>query len=571
MASRSCGGQKHCTLHCICPRLSESLCHFQFFELINLVGVMSEGRSARIHIGVDGMRKLTWYLNRACSLIVLCLIFIPSASPSQEESNSATYRPAFHFSPERNWINDPAGLVFDGSQYQLFAQYNPYGDVWGHMSWGHSVSTDLLSWRELPVALSEENGVAIFTGSAVVDAKNTSGFGENGNAPLVAIYTGNSTRLQTQNLAYSNDGGRSWTKYGGNPVLDLHESDFRDPMVFWHEPTKRWIMVASLALQHKVLFFSSPDLRRWTKLSEFGPAGANGAPNWECPNFFELPVANAAGQKKWVLELGIGDNGPAGGSATQYFVGDFDGTKFVDANPLNQTLWVDYGSDFYAAQTWSNIPSTDGRRLAIAWMDNWKYADKLPTSPWRGQLTSPRELGLIKTPVGIRLTQTPAMELERLRGDHVQLHNASWADLQALLARRDWPDTLEIDAELELKGSQDFGFTLRKGASYGTRVGYDSRWSDVYIDRSHSGDLIVGPSFAARHEAPIAADKTRIRMHILLDRSSVELFAQDGLLTITDLIYPRPSDRGLDVYADGNPPVVISLDIWTLHPSTRQY
>lgn len=506
----------------------------------------------------------------ACTYAVLAVSLVSISLQAQEQSNATLYRPAYHFSPEKNWINDPAGLVFDGSEYHLFNQYNPFGDQWGHMSWSHSASNDLLSWRELPIALTEENGVAIFTGSAVVDAKNTSGFGENGQAPLVAIYTGNSTRLQTQNLAYSNDGGRSWTKYGGNPVLDLHESDFRDPMVFWHEPTKRWIMVASLALQHKVLFFSSPDLKRWTKLSEFGPAGANGAPNWECPNLFELPVANAAGQKKWVLELGIGDNGPAGGSATQYFVGDFDGTTFIDANPLNQTLWVDYGSDFYAAQTWSHIPKADGRRIAIAWMDNWKYADKLPTSPWHGQLTSPRELGLMKTSDGIRLTQTPVKELERLRGEHVQLHNASWADLQALLAKRDWPDTFEIDAEFGLKGSQEFGFILRKGASYGTRVGYESRWSDVYIDRTHSGDLIVGPTFAAHHEAPVAASTGRIRMHILLDRSSVELFAQNGLVTITDLIYPRPSDRALAVYADSTPPAVISLDIWTLKPSTSQ-
>lgn len=516
------------------------------------------------------MRKLTRYFKDACSLVVLCLIFVPSPAPSQEQSNAAIYRPAFHFSPEKNWINDPAGLVFDGSEYHLFTQYNPFGDRWGHMSWGHAVSNDLVSWRELPVALKEENGVAIFTGSAVLDAANTSGFGKGGIAPLVAIYTGNSAGLQTQNIAYSVDRGRTWTKYAGNPVIDLHESDFRDPMVFWHEPTRRWVMVVSLALNHKVLFFSSPDLKSWTRLGDFGTAGANAAPNWECPNLFQLPVANGAGEKKWVLELGIGDNGPAGGSATQYFIGDFDGTKFVDDNPLNQTLWVDYGSDFYAAQSWSNIPKSDGRRILIAWMDNWKYADKLPTSPWRGQLTSPRELGLLKTPDGIRLTQVPVKELQAARDEHVQLRNASWADAQALLARRDWHDTLEIEAELQLKGSQDFGFILRKGPSYGTRVGYESQWSDVYIDRTHSGDLIVGPTFATKHEAPIALRNGRIRMHILLDRSSVELFAENGLVTITDLIYPRPGDRALGVYANGNPPSVISLDVWTLKPSTTQ-
>jgi fructan beta-fructosidase len=518
-------------------------------------------------------RLKAWFLITACA----CAVFSCASSSvsvtagAQEQPNAIPYRPAFHFSPEKNWINDPAGLVFDGSEYHLFNQYNPFGDQWGHMSWSHAVSKDLFSWQELPVALRDENGIGIFTGSAVLDAGNTSGFGRNGIAPLVAIYTGNSPGLQTQNIAYSNDEGRTWTRYGGNPVVDLHESDFRDPMVFWHEPTKRWVMVVSLALKHKVLFFSSPDLKTWTRLGEFGPAGANGAPNWECPNLFQLPVANTAGMKKWVLALGIGDNGPAGGSATQYFVGDFDGTQFVDDNPPNQTLWVDYGSDFYAAQTWSNIPASDGRRIAIAWMDNWKYADKLPTSPWRGQATIPRTLGLLRTNEGIRLTQAPVKELEALRDEHFQLRRASWEDARALLSRRDWPETIEIDAELQLNSSPEFGFVLRKGDSYGTRVGYDATWSDVYVDRIHSGDVVIGPTFAARHEAPIAIQGGRIRLHILLDRSSVELFADDGLAAITDLIYPRAVDRGLGVYATGKPPSVIALDVWTLKGRTGQH
>ena len=518
-------------------------------------------------------RLRAWFLITVC---VCVLSFCSSSSltvaaNAQDQPNAMLYRPAFHFNPEKNWINDPAGLVFDGSEYHLFNQYNPFGDQWGHMSWSHAVSKDLVSWQELAVALKEENGIGIFTGSAVLDAGNTSGFGRNGIAPLVAVYTGNSPGLQTQNVAYSIDHGRTWTRYAGNPVLDLHESDFRDPMVFWYEPAKHWVMVASLALKHKVLFFSSTDLKAWTKAGEFGPAGANAAPNWECPNLFELPVANVKGQKKWVLVVGIGDNGPSGGSATQYFVGEFDGTKFVDDNPPTQTLWVDYGSDFYAAQTWSNVPASDGRRIAIAWMDNWKYADKLPTSPWRGQTTIPRTLGLLRTKEGIRLTQVPVKELKALRDEHAQLRNASWEDAQALLSRRDWPETIEIDAELQLNGSQEFGFVLRKSDSYGTRVGYDATWSDVYIDRIHSGDVVVGPTFAARHEAPIAIEGGRLRLHILLDRSSVELFADDGLVTITDLIYPRSLDKGLAVYARGKPPSVISMDIWTLKARTGQH
>lgn len=499
-----------------------------------------------------------------CAVLGVASITSSFAQDPLENPNSTLYRPAYHYSPSKNWINDPAGLVFDGTEYHLFNQYNPMGDQWGHMSWSHAVSEDLVSWREMSVALEEENGIGIFTGSSVLDSENTSGFRRNGTVPLVAIYTGNSIGRQTQNLAYSVDHGQTWAKFAGNPILDLKESDFRDPMVFWHQPTKRWVMVVSLALKHKVLFFSSPNLKEWTKLSEFGPAGANGPTNWECPNLFQLPVVNEAGKKKWVLQLGIGDNGQAGGSGTQYFVGEFDGTKFVDEYPLNQTLWVDYGSDFYASQTWSNLSIPDGRRVAIAWMDNWKYADKLPTSPWRGQLTFPRSLGLAKTPDGIRLVQSPIKELEALRDEHVALKNATWQDVHKLLSKREWPDTIEIDAEFSVNGSQEFGFILRKGTWYGTRVGYESKWSQVYVDRTHSGDLVVAPTFASRHDAPIRVENGRVRLHILLDRSSVELFANGGLATITDLIYPRQEDRGISVYSVGNDPSVMSLDIWTI-------
>ena len=259
-------------------------------------------------------RLRAWFLITACICAVSSCssICVSVAANAQEQPNPALYRPAFHFSPEKNWINDPAGLVFDGSEYHLFNQYNPFGDQWGHMSWSHAVSKDLVSWQELPVALNEENGIGLFTGSAVLDAGNTCGFGRNGIAPLVAVYTGNSPGLQTQNVAYSIDHGRTWTRYAGNPVLDLHESDFRDPMVFWYEPDKHWVMVASLALKHKVLFFSSPDLKAWTKVGEFGPAGANAAPNWECPNLFELPVVNVKGPEEM---------GARGGHRRQWLLG----------------------------------------------------------------------------------------------------------------------------------------------------------------------------------------------------------------------------------------------------------
>jgi fructan beta-fructosidase len=422
----------------------------------------------------------------------------------------------------------------------------------------------LTRWQELPVALAEEKGIMIFTGSAVIDLRNSSGFGRNGVPPMVAVYTGNSQGLQTQNLAYSNDRGRTWTKYPRNPVIDIHEAEFRDPMVFWHQPSQRWIMTVSLAKAHKIRFYASPDLKTWTPLSDFGPAGLQDVPNWECPNLFELPVAGSPGQSRWVLVVGVGDGAVSGGSGTQYFIGTFDGTKFVNENPPDRVLWMDRGADFYAPQSWSGVPPSDGRRILVAWMDNWKYAAKLPTSPWRGQMSYPRTAELEQTPDGIRLVQNPVREIESLRGEHFQLRNTSLVKSNAVLGRREWSDTMEIVAELQANGSQDAGIELRKGPAHGTRVGYDARKSVVYIDRTRSGALTIHPDFAARHEAPVKIDGGVVKLRILLDRCSVEVFAGGGGATLTDLIFPDKGDRGLSLYDMGSQASVVSLDAWNL-------
>ena len=494
----------------------------------------------------------------------LILIGKSSSQTLKQEISQQTeyYRPAFHFSPEKNWTNDPNGLVFFGSEYHLFYQYNPFGELWGHMSWGHAVSHDLVSWTQLPVALPEENGIMIFSGSAVVDWKNRSGFGKNGTPPLVAIYTGSRPGLQNQNLAYSTDSGRTWTKYSQNPVLDIHEAEFRDPMVFWYAPRSLWVMVVSMAKEHRIRFYSSADLKTWKLTGEFGPAGATHVPNWECPSLF--PLKDPKGRQKWVLIVGVGNGGPAKGSATQYFIGEFDGNKFVNDNPADRTLWVDLGADFYAAQTWSDIPKDDGRRIMLAWMNNWDYATKIPTTPWRGQMTFPRTLGLADTTDGLRLTQNPVREIESLRQDHVSLRNARWSDLEAFLVRQKWSSTLEIVAKLQLRGTREFAFELRKGTEHVTRAGYDAKGNVFYVDRTRSGNPLAATEFPARHEAPSPSRDGVIQLHILLDRSSVELFGNDGLVAITDLIFPDESDNGTGAYVDGDPPRIISLDMWTL-------
>jgi fructan beta-fructosidase len=261
----------------------------------------------------------------------------------QGQGNREPWRPQYHFSPRINWTNDPNGLVFFEGEYHLFYQYNPFGDTWGHMSWGHAVSTDLLHWTELPVAIPEADGIMIYTGSVVIDKANTSGFCIGGKPCMVAIYTGaqktSKPEIQQQSLAFSNDRGRTWTKYERNPVLNLNLSDFRDPNVFWSTQSKRWIMGVSLPNDHKVAFYASPDLKKWDRVGEFGPAGATGG-QWECPDLFEAMVDGDSSQKRWVLKVGLNPGGLQGGSGEQYFVGRFDGSRFINDNPPALTLWT---------------------------------------------------------------------------------------------------------------------------------------------------------------------------------------------------------------------------------------
>lgn len=474
------------------------------------------------------------------------------------------FRPQFHFSPPKNWMNDPNGLVYYRGEYHLFYQYNPFAESWGHMSWGHAISRDLVHWRSLPVALREFNGIMIFSGSAVVDWKNTSGFGAAGNPPLIAVFTGDGHGKQTQNIAYSTDRGRTWKRYQKNPVIDINERNFRDPKVFWYEPGNYWVMVVSLASQHKVRFYASSNLKEWRHLSDFGPAGAKDPPNWECPDLYRLPVRNQPGVSKWVLEVGIGDRAAAGGSGGQYFIGEFDGKKFTNDNPAEQVLWVDYGMDFYAAQTWSDIPSSDGRRIMLGWMDDWKYAGKVPTRPWRGQQSIPRAVTLKRLPEGIRMLQSPVAELQKLRVERFRAAAQNISGSLDLFAEQNLGETLEILAEFEPGSAPEFGLKVRKGASQETLVGYDVKRSQVFVDRSHSGLVSFSESFPGRHSAALRPENHRVRFHIFLDRCSVEVFANDGCAVITDLIFPDPAGQALEVYASGGAARLHSLDVWKL-------
>ena len=489
-------------------------------------------------------------------------LFTVIAAFAQPPAYDQPYRPQFHFSPRAHWTNDPNGLVYFDGEYHLFFQYNPFGDVWGHMSWGHAVSRDLLHWKELPVALPEADGIMVFTGSTVVDERNTSGFCRDGKPCLVAIYTGHTPpagghpALQTQNLAYSNDRGRTWTRYPGNPVLNLHRSDFRDPDVFWSAGGRRWVMAVALPNEHKVLFYGSSDLKQWQRLSEFGPAGAAGG-QWECPILTRVPVEGST-QPRWLLKVGLNPGGLQGGSGEQYFVGTFDGTRFTNDNPAATTLWTDYGKDCYCALTFNGMPRS-AAPVMIGWMNNWQYAAKVPTEPWRGQMTIPRKLQLRQTGEGLRLFQMPVDAIQQLRGRHFTWRGEDVVRLNQALRENAPGGSFELHSIVSPGTPGEIGWKVLVGGGKYTTIGY--RDGGLFVDRTHSGDTGFSPAFPARTTAPLSTGGAPLDLTILVDRSTVEVFAQSGRVAMTNLVYPPPEARGIEFYGH---PESISVDLWQL-------
>ncbi len=452
-------------------------------------------------------------------------------------SDPALYRPQVHFTARENWINDPNGLVFYEGEYHLFFQHNPSGLNWGNMTWGHAVSSDLVHWRQLPHALETDAQGMMFSGSAVVDWHNTAGFQRGDDPALVAVYTASGSALlrdkapDTQCLAYSHDHGRTWTKYPGNPVVPQITTGNRDPKVFWHAPTQRWIMALYVGQPgthetcHTIAFLNSPDLKTWTQTSRIEGF-------YECPDLFELPVEGAPGETRWVLFAADG----------RYRVGRFNGERFL---PESAKLTGDWGGNFYAGQTYSDIPAADGRRILIAWMRGGSY----PGMPFNQQMTFPCELRLRAFPEGPRLCKLPVRELAQLRARTHLLEGRSVAPGEDPLAGIDG-DLLDIEAEIEVGTASEFGFVLREH-----RVAY------LIGDRV----LCVGARCA-----PLApADGGRIRLRVLLDRASVEVFANDGCVALSNCFLPRPEARRASFFVSGGTARILVLKVRTLDPATE--
>jgi len=477
------------------------------------------------------------------------------------------YRPAFHFTPQQQWMNDPNGMVFLNGEYHLFYQYNPYGNTWGPMHWGHSVSKDLMKWEELPIALFPDSNGAIFSGSAVYDKDNTSGFGVSGKAPLVAVFTYHDvlkenlgrSDFQNQGIAYSVDDGRTWQKYSSNPVLKSTTSkDFRDPKVIWYEPSKKWVM--SLAVKNKISFYSSKDLKTWVHESDFGENFGTHTGVWECPDLVAIDV-QGSNTKKYVLLVSLNPGGINGGSATQYFVGDFDGSKFTLDKKFSrqrpqkvngkETLseWVDYGADNYAGVTWSNLPEKNNRVISLGWMNNWDYANKIPIEKWRGATTLPRELTLVEKNDKFILKSFPVSETSSLVKSSIDIKKQSIKGDVELFDGKSNKFAQHIELQLDSKKSKVLSFEIGS-ASEKSLLTINLNTHEVIFDRSSSGKKDFSDAFPRLQYAPFNSSGKRITIDFYIDKSSIEIFINRGELAMTNQVFPTKAFTSFKVHSE---------------------
>ena len=525
-------------------------------------------------------RRLTVGLIAVAVVIVTFLVQKNDKAPEKSPADLVNplmgyyqeqYRPQFHFSPEANWMNDPNGLVYFEGEYHLFYQYYPDSTVWGPMHWGHAVSRDLIHWKHLPIALYPDSLGYIFSGSAVVDLNNTSGFGSVEKPPMVAIFTyhnpvlekSGSNLFQNQGIAFSLDKGRTWTKYSDNPVLkNPGIRDFRDPKMFWNDNKRKWNLI--MAVYDRVHIYSSYNLKEWTFESEFGPGiGAHGGV-WECPDLFPLKV-EGADITKWVMLVSINPGGPNSGSATQYFTGDFDGHKFVPDD--TNVKWIDWGRDNYAGVTWSNIPANDGRRIFIGWMSNWKYATVVPTTVWRSASTIPRELLLKADNKHCFLTSRPIREIGDLRSksDTASIKNQSCTGEKEISPGKVSLMHSELFFGFNLRDSRadSMGIILENDLKEKFIIGYSAFNKQFYIDRSEAGNSGFSKEFAGISTAPYIPGAT-LKLHLLIDASSVEMFVDDGRLVMTTLVFPTEKFTRLKLFSKGGSCLLNKAVFWSI-------
>lgn len=454
---------------------------------------------------------------------------------------SQIFRPSYHYTPPKNWVNDPNGLVYLDGEYHLFYQYNPFGDKWGHMSWGHAISKDLQKWETLPLALPEiENpdgsSIMIFSGCVVVDSLNTSKLFANGfRKGLVAVFTSHVSKpgqdlAQHQSLAYSSDKGRTWKYFDKNPVLDIGLTNFRDPNVIWWPLEKKWVMTVVKPLEYLVQFYESKDLKKWTLLSEFGKQG-DMSKIWECPALIKVPIENTK-ESKWVLMLSSGHR-EAGYLAMQYFVGDFDGKKFK-VQKQNEILYVDEGKDFYAAIPFYNLPKNQKNPIIIGWTNDWEYANDIPAEGYRGGFSVGRKLSLYKTDGVLKIKQEPIIN-NQIKTESIAL--AQGYALNSKLGEKSG-NSYRLKLDIDLGTSNGFDLKLLKFEEKYLLISYDVATHTLSLDRSKSGIVDFNKRFSGVEQMKVMTQNKRIQLDILVDKSVVELYVNGGKFVMTDLVFP---------------------------------
>ena len=444
-----------------------------------------------------------------------------SFSDTFDMKNREQYRPVYHHTPAYGWMNDPNGMFYKDGVWNLYFQHNPYGSQWENMTWGHSTSTDLVHWKFQGDPVQPDALGTVFSGSAVVDKENTSGFGK---GAVIALYT-SAGESQTQSMVYSTDNGKTFTKYEGNPVITSNVPDFRDPHMFWNEDIKKWNMI--LAAGQHMEIYSSDNLKDWKLESSFGETYGNHGGVWECPDLMKMKV-RGTNKEKWMLICNINPGGPFGGSATQYFIGDFDGHKFTCESKPEVTKWMDYGKDHYATVTFDNAP--EGRRVAIAWMSNWQYANQVPTLQYRSGNSIPRDLGLFEYKGETYCSVVPSPEMTAARSKK---------------ATKSLSESCEM--VVNLKGNATITLSNDKGEK--VVMNYDAKAETFSMDRTKSGKMDFSKDFAAVTKAPTYGNISQLR--IFIDKSSIEALDADGKMSMTNLVFPSKSYNKVTVKGKG--------------------
>lgn len=506
-----------------------------------------------------------------------------SLADTFDTSNTDYYRPEYHHTPLYGWMNDANGLVYKDGEYHLYFQYNPYGSKWGNMHWGHSVSKDLVHWQHLDPAIARDTLGHIFSGSTVIDKFNSAGYGKDA---MIAFYTSASDEHgQIQCMAYSNDNGRTYTKYENNPILTPFDGlkDFRDPKVFWYEPAQKWYMIVSA--DKNMRFYSSTDLKQWEYLSQFGE-GYGVQPNqFECPDFIQLPVDGNKDNMKWVMIVNINPGCPFGGSATEYFIGDFDGKEFKCDTDKSVTKWLDFGKDHYATVCFSN---TGDRIIAVPWMSNWQYANVTPIRQYRGANALPRELSLYTKNGEIYMAANVVKETEALRKSTRTVESLSVEGETVIDSITDGQNSgVELEMDIVPGKAQIVGFDIMNAKGEKTKIYLDLKSGRAVMDRTESGLIAFGekaePHFKENHDrrktesinyindfalgtwAPLSlCEGKSYHLNVFVDKCSVELFVDGGRIAMTNLVFPTEVYNSLRFYTEGGKAEVKNLSIHKL-------